>query len=413
MGKHEKLARKFSALPTEWQSWLEENLKRGCPPLDLVNILQREGLIQLEPDDLADTPAASRPEQLSDPTVTDEQKQSVRILNHQQQKWLAQAVLDGSDLTDIYQSLQQQGCTESTIAQALTRLHQHPYFQIAREQHFLVRKRNWLLNTLDRFARLNPAYLQVHRIPCPSFGQFIRHYYSRNLPVIFTDSVSHWPALKTWSPQYFKDTVGSQQIEVQCNREQDPMFERNSIQHKTRMQMNEFVELVEQAQHSNNFYMTANNAKASQSSLAVLFNDLDHFHGYTDHSQRDDRSFIWFGPKGTFTPLHHDLTNNILVQIYGRKKVTLIPALQVPYLYNDVAMFSQVADPHQTDLTASFPDFAQSSKIECILEPGEALFIPLGWWHCVESLDISISVSFTHFKIDNGGAEFFPSSSHC
>jgi len=228
-----------------------------------------------------------------------------------------------------------------------------------------------------------------------------------------TGAVEHWDALKKWSPQYFKKVVGNQEIEVQSNREQDPLFERNSIKHKTKMNMNDYVDLIESNGQSNNVYMTANNAKASQTSLAELFKDIGDFHGYTDHRQMAERSFIWFGAKGTFTPLHHDLTNNFLVQIYGKKKVTLIPALQVPYLYNDVAVFSQIADPNQPRLTEAFPDFKHCSKIECILNEGETLFIPLGWWHSVESLDISISISFTHFKIDNGGAESFPSHSLC
>jgi hypothetical protein len=344
--------------------------------------------------------------------ATEKRAQLSSAFNFEQKKWLAQAVLNGWSKIDIYPFLNQQGLSEIDIALEWIQLVQDPYFQIAQEQHFLVKKRNWLLDTLDRFARLYPDYQQIQRIPKPAFKDFIQHYYSRNLPVILTDSVQHWPAIHKWSPQYFKQTVGMQEIEVQFNREQDPLFERNSIQHKTKMPMNDFVDLIEQSQHSNNFYMTANNAKTSQSSLATLFQDIDHFHGYTDHSQVYDRSFIWFGPKGTFTPLHHDLTNNFLVQVYGRKKVTLIPALQTPHLYNDVAVFSKIADPHQANLIELFPDFAHSSKIECILNPGEALFIPLGWWHCVESLDISMSVSFTHFNIDNSGAESFPSQTY-
>ncbi|ENX40585.1 cupin-like domain-containing protein [Acinetobacter courvalinii] len=412
MDTQENLARQLNALPQEWQQWLEENLERGCHPNDLVRILRREGLIDLDKNVAPQTSLEPQHYHQLEQIALEKQEQLSSAFNPQQKKWLAQAVLNGADQTYIYQSLQQQGLSEIDIALELVQLKQHPYFQIAQEQHFLVQKRNWLLHTLDHFARLNPDYQSLSRIALPSFAQFIQAYYSRNLAVVLTGSIDHWPALHKWSPQYFKKTVGNQEIEVQFNREQDPLFERNSVQHKTKMLMREFVDLIEHTPHSNNFYMTANNAKASQSSLAALFQDIDHFHGYTDHRQVYDRSFIWFGPKGAFTPLHHDLTNNILVQIYGRKKVTLIPALQVANLYNDVAVFSKVANPYQPDITESFPDFALSSKIECILEPGEALFIPLGWWHCVESLDISISVSFTHFNIDNTGAESFPTSSY-
>lgn len=411
MDAQENLARQFSALPKEWQAWLEENLERGCAPIDLANILLREGLIDLNKDFSAPIYAEEQHYRELEQAAATKQTQLSSTFTPEQKKWLAQMLLDGLSKAEIYQSLMKQGLNEIDIASEWVQLKQHPYFQIAEEQHFLLKKRNWLLHTLDRFARLNPEYQQIKRISKPDFTDFIQQYYSRNLPVILTDAIQHWPALHKWSPQYFKQAVGTQEIEVQFNREQDPLFERNSIQHKTKMRMSDFVDLIEQTPNSNNFYMTANNAKASQSSLAALFQDIDHFHGYTDHAQVYDRSFIWFGPKGAFTPLHHDLTNNFLVQIYGRKKVTLIPAMQTPHLYNDVAVFSKIGDPHRPDIVKSFPDFAHSSKIECILNEGEALFIPLGWWHCVESLDISMSVSFTHFNIDNAGAESFPSLS--
>lgn len=410
MNTQENLTKQFNGLPIEWQTWLEENLDRGCDPVELAKVLHSEGLLKFEQNFVNHQPINDTYFQQFEQIAEQKQSQLSSSFSVAQKKWLAQQVLQGVDKPCIYQTLKSEGLSEIDIALEWVLLKQDPYFQLAQEQHFLVNKRNWLLNTLDRFARLNLDYQQIKRIQHIAFPQFIEQFYSRNLPVILTGAISHWPALKKWSPEYFKQKVGDQAIEVQFNREQDPLFERNSIQHKTQMSMRDYVDLVMQTECSNNFYMTANNAKASQTSLRELFNDIDHFHDYTDHSQLDQRNFIWFGPKGAFTPLHHDLTNNFLVQIYGKKKVTLIPALQVPHLYNDVAVFSQIANPNLPSSVESFPDLARSSKIECILIEGDALFIPLGWWHCVESLDISISVSFTHFNTDNSGAESFPTA---
>ena len=39
-------------------------------------------------------------------------------------------------------------------------------------------------------------------------------------------------------------------------------------------------------------------------------------------------------------------------------------------------------------------EFKQLDYLDCILEPGEMLYIPVGWWHYVRSLSVSFSVSF-------------------
>ncbi|MGK5080888.1 JmjC domain-containing protein [Janthinobacterium sp. HLX7-2] len=35
---------------------------------------------------------------------------------------------------------------------------------------------------------------------------------------------------------------------------------------------------------------------------------------------------------------------------------------------------------------------------ECVLAPGEILFLPVGGWHAVEALDMSMTVTFANFK---------------
>lgn len=153
--------------------------------------------------------------------------------------------------------------------------------------------------------------------------------------------------------------------------------------------------------------MTANNAKNSMSNIEALFDDVGDFgEGYRVEDSIKSANFLWFGPKGVFTPLHHDSTNNMLVQISGRKKVTLIPSKQVMSLYNVVGVFS-AADFPNTDFK-KHPLMKNITSVDVIIGPGDSLFIPIGWWHCVEGLDVSISISFTNFNAPNQFTADFP-----
>ena len=41
-----------------------------------------------------------------------------------------------------------------------------------------------------------------------------------------------------------------------------------------------------------------------------------------------------------------------------------------------------------------FPLLAEATFTEAVLGPGDALFIPAGWWHYVRSLSTSFSVNY-------------------
>ncbi|MCP5334805.1 MAG: cupin-like domain-containing protein [Oceanospirillaceae bacterium] len=324
-------------------------------------------------------------------------------------KWIFDNLLNGCTPESMEKTITAGTAkNKSALIAEVYRVANDPYLQAAKEMKLTQEKRNWLLDTCDKLAALDQRYsTQLEKRAVPTFDEFVREYYSKHLPVVLTGGFDHWPAREKWPPSYFSERVGSKQVEVQFNRSQDRQYERNSRRYKQKMRMDEFCRLVVEGGESNDYYLTANNNQASLSELALLFEDVGDFgKGYRIPATIKTRSHLWFGPKGAFTPLHHDLTNNMLVQVYGRKKLTLIPAFQVSHLYNDTHVYSATDFP-EIDVKR-FPKMKNVTQIEMILNPGEAVFIPIGWWHCVESLDVSISVSFTDFNVKNDFFVNFP-----
>ena len=323
-------------------------------------------------------------------------------------KWLASNLMKGSPPSTLQSVLRERGFTHADVAAELALAGDHPYVEAGKEIFHTLAKRNWLLRTCDQLAALDSRYCtEIQALQAPAFDVFVREYYSKQLPVLLRGGVDHWPALQRWTPDYLQEHFGAAQIEVQFGREADDQYERNAGKHKKRMTMREFVALVRGGGDSNDYYMTANNTRTSLPGLEPLFQDVSDFaSGYRDAASVHSANFLWFGPRGTFTPLHHDLTNNMLIQIFGRKRVTLIPAAQTQWLYNDSGVFSAAAYPDFDP--ERHPLMKHATPMRVMLHPGEALFIPIGWWHCVESLDVSISLSFTNFNAPNQFSVDFP-----
>ncbi|KAJ3172761.1 Lysine-specific demethylase 8 [Geranomyces variabilis] len=116
-----------------------------------------------------------------------------------------------------------------------------------------------------------------------------------------------------------------------------------------------------------------------------------------DSADKEVAVNAWFGPRGTVSPLHHDPHNNMFAQVVGSKYIRLYAPEHSAAVYpnEEESMMSNTSrvDVESPDL-AAFPDFAAAPYFECVVEPGDLLFIPKGWWHYVRSLSLSFSVSF-------------------
>ncbi len=85
-----------------------------------------------------------------------------------------------------------------------------------------------------------------------------------------------------------------------------------------------------------------------------------------------------------------------VLQVVGRKYVRLYDPQHTPRLYphpSGMHTNTSQVDLHCVD-EQQFPGFSQVPYIDVVLEPGEMLYMPPKWWHFVQSLTVSFSVSF-------------------
>lgn len=326
-------------------------------------------------------------------------------INDNWRSWIAENLLLGVHPASIANVLAENGISPLLARGEVEAAVRSPYLRGVTRLANRIAKRDWVLGiqaTLDRMGGAG-----IERKARLSGEDFFRQHYVTNRPVIITGMLDEFPALTRWNLDYFADKFGERMVEVQFGRDADPQYELNSIAHKREIPFGEYVGLIRASGSSNDFYMTANNDNRNRESLKELWDDVGALPEYLqDDPER--RGFFWFGPAGTITPLHHDLTNNFMAQIVGRKRVRLIAPCELAHVYNHRHCFTEV-DARAPDL-ARFPAMAGVPIHECVLEPGEILFLPVGWWHHVEALDVSVTLAYTNFRWPNDFFSSYPAN---
>lgn len=115
------------------------------------------------------------------------------------------------------------------------------------------------------------------------------------------------------------------------------------------------------------------------------------------------RAVIYMG-NNVHSQIHFHMRGKaLLCQVIGRKRVKLFSPEQTPFLYQELN-FSRI-EGEPVDLN-KYPLYAKARYYECDLDPGEMLFIPIYWWHGVETIGFGCSIVF--FWNDPWKSRLFP-----
>lgn len=315
------------------------------------------------------------------------------------QEWLTEGILRGVHPTKLTDSLSKAGVDGVTAAEHVKATMASPIFRAAAR---LCRNQQKFVSLLEALSAQYRQSGYVDNIPLReglSAAEFYDRYYFTNRPVIVRGLMTGWEALNLWTPDYFASEFGNCEVEITSDRDSDERYEENFDRHRSAVLMREYVSMIQNIE-TNNFYLVAKNNLLERGEFRKLYQHFSCPPGFLDPAAVEHHVKMWFGPKGTVTPLHHDGCNIFFGQICGRKRVQLISPYDITKVYNDRECFSAV-DLDCIDYDR-FPQMLDVSILDVVIEPGDFILLPLGWWHWVKSIDVCVSLSFTNFSVEGG-----------
>ncbi len=317
-------------------------------------------------------------------------------------RWTTENLLRGVSEGLITEQLQAAGVDRARSKELISAIVSSPIFVAARPFARAARRHEMLVRLQQRMASAACDPTGIPRRSGVSAAELRDVFVAGNTPVILTDVVTRWPAFGRWTPAYLADNYGDVVVDVTTGRQSDPDYDMHAARHTQSTPLRDFVARIEAARtETNDFYMVANNRVLERTRLGSLLNDVVLPDGYCDAQRALGSSALWLGPAGTVTPLHYDTSNILFAQVYGRKRYRMIPPFETSLFEGARAMYAD-RDPEQESM-------APVLVKDVVLEPGEALFIPVGWWHHVRALDVSISLGLNNLPFPNNFGWYRPS----
>ena len=233
-------------------------------------------------------------------------------------------------------------------------------------------------NAIKQASRSLPLITEVPRV-----GRFdaagFRALAAQGLPFLMKGQALRWP-LCNLSPSILRERYSHVPVRARVGDYINTAFAADRAMQD--MSMREYLDLVERGTHALPPYL-------GNLELREL-NSLCHWPAAFD---KIGPPRYWLGPAGTVTPLHCDYDDNLFAQIWGSKRIFLAPPHHDEFLYPREAnaiLFGSPFDPEAPDYER-YPLARQAALSEVLVEAGDMLYVPAGWYHQVRALTFSLS----------------------
>lgn len=229
---------------------------------------------------------------------------------------------------------------------------------------------------------------------------FKDYYYNTSKPIVIKGLAKQWPAYTKWNWDYFIDIVGNKEVGVYNNVKSDSYTPINTAD--AYMKFGEYLQMVK---------------KGPVDLRIFLFNIFQHAPQIVkDFSWPDTymKGFVkkfpmlFVGGQGAITHMHFDidLSHILHTQFVGKKRVLLFPFEEQYKLYRkpwEVLSLANYANYYENFDYENFPAVKLAKGYEIILEHGDTLFMPAGYWHHMEYIEGGFAMSLRALQSSLGG----------
>ncbi|MBL7920156.1 MAG: cupin-like domain-containing protein [Bacteroidia bacterium] len=217
---------------------------------------------------------------------------------------------------------------------------------------------------------------------------FTENYFKPQKPLLIKGLAAHYPAGKKWTVNYLKELCGDVTVDIFDNNNKDTSssaFTKPDL----KMKFGEYVDTIIKDEPSS-LRMFLFNMFKCKPELRKDFPCPYMFKGILGRM-----GYMFFGSKNTKVRIHQDIdmSNVMLTQFHGRKRVILISPEYSDLLYRLPFNTYSLVDLDHPDYN-KYPGLAYVEANEYILEPGDALYMPSGYWHYITYLDGGFAVSY-------------------
>eukprot|EP00164_Ancoracysta_twista_P008767 GFYU01012763.1.p1 GENE.GFYU01012763.1~~GFYU01012763.1.p1 ORF type:complete len:440 (-),score=112.88 GFYU01012763.1:74-1393(-) len=230
------------------------------------------------------------------------------------------------------------------------------------------------------------GFQEIDRRSNLSYTDFILEYVIPRKPVIITDAMKDYAALDKWTFDWFSDMFGDGTASVQLGNSDTTVLKPVSwfLQY-----LKDNGDNVPMYAEFDTYYLgpSAGGLMADIGIPKYFANDWYIRCTNTAHEKITPRAF-YFGGRGSGINNHQDNWSSHVysMQIRGRKRWRLHSPDQGPFVY-----YGEV-DTFAPDLK-KYPLYRYARPIDFVLEAGEILYWPPGWWH--QTLVIEDSIGFS------------------
>jgi len=221
-----------------------------------------------------------------------------------------------------------------------------------------------------------------------STKDFEENYFKPQKPLLIKGFANLYPAGKKWNINFIKAYCGDVEVDLFDNSKKD----KSSSAFTTpdlKMKFSEYVDTIIKDEPSD-LRMFLFNMFRKKPGLRKDFPCPYFFKGILGRI-----GYMFFGSKNIKVRIHQDIdmSSVILTQFHGRKRVVLVSPEYSDLLYKLPYNTYSLVDLDNPDYT-KYPGLEYVRANEYILEPGDALFIPSGYWHYITYLDGGFGVSY-------------------